>query len=80
MRFAAHSTNARETRSADELTAIRAHCPIRSQVARLRGCGMIDAQAERDFEDQARNRVSEAFAFADASPYPDPAEALTDVG
>jgi TPP-dependent pyruvate/acetoin dehydrogenase alpha subunit len=80
MRFASHSTTAREIRGAAELSAIRTHCPIRRQVERLRESGLIDAQAESTLEAQARLRVSEAFAFADASPYPDPAEVLTDVG
>jgi pyruvate dehydrogenase E1 component alpha subunit len=80
MRFASHSTTARETRGAAELSAIRTHCPIRRQVERLRESGVIDAQAESALEGHARSRVSEAFAFAEASPYPDPAEVVTDVG
>jgi pyruvate dehydrogenase E1 component alpha subunit len=80
MRFAAHSTTAREIRGVAELATIRTHCPIRRQVGRLRDCGMLDAEAEAALESQARSTVAEAFAFADASPYPDPTEALTDVG
>ncbi len=80
MRFAAHSTTARETRGAAELAATRAQCPIRRQAARLRDCGMLDADGEAALESRARTTVAEAFAFADASPYPDAAEALTDVG
>jgi len=79
LRFAAHSTTARETRSAAELAEIRAHCPIRREAARLRTAGVIDDHVEDVLEKQARASVAEAFAFADASPYPDLSEVLTDV-
>ena len=79
-RFAAHSTTARETRGPDELAEIKTHCPIRRQIARLRDAGVIDAAVEEAFEKQAQARVAEAFAFADASPYPALTEVLTDVG
>jgi pyruvate dehydrogenase E1 component alpha subunit len=78
-RFAAHSTTARETRRPAELAEIRTHCPIRQQMARLRTAGVMDANAEEALEKQAQARVDEAFAFADASPHPQPAEVLTDV-
>jgi pyruvate dehydrogenase E1 component alpha subunit len=79
-RFASHSTTAREIRSAAELVGIRARCPIRREIARLESAGAMDAGAEAAFEKQAQSRVSEAFAFADSSPYPEAAEVLTDVG
>ncbi len=79
-RFAAHSTTARETRGAAQLAEIRSQCPIRREADRLRADGLLDADAEAALEKEAQARVSEAFAFADASPYPDRAEVLTDVG
>jgi TPP-dependent pyruvate/acetoin dehydrogenase alpha subunit len=79
-RFASHSTAARETRGPAELAALRANCPIRRQVARLRNAGVMDAKGEETLEKEVQAKVSEAFAFADASPYPHPAEVLTDVG
>jgi TPP-dependent pyruvate/acetoin dehydrogenase alpha subunit len=79
MRFAAHSTTAREIRGAAELTAIRTHCPIRRQVERLRKTGALDARSEEALEESVQSAVAEAFAFADASPYPDPSEVMTDV-
>jgi TPP-dependent pyruvate/acetoin dehydrogenase alpha subunit len=80
LRFAAHSTTAREIRGASELAAIRERCPIRRQVGRLRDSGLLDEKAQAALESQARSTVTEAFAFADASPYPDTSEVLTDVG
>lgn len=79
-RFASHSTTAREIRSSAELAGIRARCPIRREMARLESAGLIDAGAEAALETQAQSRVFEAFSFADASPYPETAEVLTDVG
>jgi len=79
-RFAAHSTTARETRTADELAAIRGCCPIRLQMQRLRAASAIEAAAENALAQEIETRVAEAFAFADASPYPHPEEVLTDVG
>ena len=79
-RFSSHSTTARETRGPAELARIKTDCPIRRQIARLLTAGAMDAHAEEALEKQAQTRVSEAFAFADASPYPHPADVLTDVG
>jgi pyruvate dehydrogenase E1 component alpha subunit len=80
LRFASHSTTARETRDRAKLDEIRAHCPIRRELARLRDVGAIDAAVELALETEAQGRVAEAIAFADASAYPHPDEVLTDVG
>jgi len=79
-RFAAHSTTARETRTKAKLEEIRALCPIPREFARLRAAGSIEAGTEEALEKGAQARVAEAMAFADASPYPDTSEVLTDVG
>jgi len=79
-RFAAHSTTARETRGPAQLTEIKTQCPIRREMERLRTAGRMDADAQETLEKQVQATVSEAFAFAGASPYPHPDEALTDVG
>jgi pyruvate dehydrogenase E1 component alpha subunit len=79
-RFAAHSTTARETRPRAQLDAIKTQCPILHQLARLHATGGLAAGAEAALEKEAQARVAEALAFADASPYPKPEEALTDVG
>lgn len=79
-RFAAHSTTARELRDAAELARIRGTCPIVREATRLRAAGVIDADLHDALEQDALADVSTAFAFADASPYPDAGEALSDVG
>lgn len=78
-RFAAHSTTARETRTRTELETVRADCPIRRQMTRLRAAGLIDADKEAAIEKEAEQRVVDAFVFSDASPYPDISQVLTDV-
>jgi pyruvate dehydrogenase E1 component alpha subunit len=76
IRFLSHSTTARETRSKDVLAELRTQCPIQTQIRAL----ALDAAAIEALESEAANRAAEALAFADASPYPDPAEVLDHVG
>jgi pyruvate dehydrogenase E1 component alpha subunit len=78
-RFASHSTTARETRSAAALAEIWSRCPIRRQVERLQAAGMLTTDGAEALGKEVESAVAEAFAFADASPYPDAAEVLTDV-
>ena len=78
-RFASHSTTARETRTADELTAIRAQCPIVRHRTDLIARGALGAATADAMELEAAAVVAAALAFADAAPYPDLEEALTDV-
>jgi TPP-dependent pyruvate/acetoin dehydrogenase alpha subunit len=79
LRFASHSTNARETRGQDEMTAIRAHCPIGRFSADLAASGKIDAGTMDRLRLDVDETVSRALAFADASPLPTANDALTDV-
>jgi pyruvate dehydrogenase E1 component alpha subunit len=79
-RFSSHSTTARETRSAAELVEIKTRCPIQREIARLRASGLIDTPREDALQKEAEASVAEALAYAEASPYPIPTEALTDVG
>jgi pyruvate dehydrogenase E1 component alpha subunit len=76
VRLLSHSTTARETRSRDERAALWTHCPIRRQLAALD----VSAADQAAMEALAAARVAQALAFADASPYPDPAEVLDHVG
>jgi len=41
---------------------------------------VMDARAEAAMEKEAQARAEEAMVFADASPYPETSEVLTDVG
>jgi pyruvate dehydrogenase E1 component alpha subunit len=72
-RFGPHSTSARETRTADELKEIMARCPIAALSSRV----ALAAIARMD--EEIAETIAAALAFADASPYPDAVEALTDV-
>lgn len=76
LRLRSHSTTARETRRRDELAELRARCPIRRLIGRLGLKTAEVAALEREFGDFA----AAALAFADASPYPDAADVLADVG
>jgi pyruvate dehydrogenase E1 component alpha subunit len=79
LRLARHSTSARETRSAEELARLRALCPISRYIGVLRSRGALDSGTVALLERRCAERAAEALAFADASPPPDPAQALTDV-
>ena len=76
IRLRSHSTTAREIRKRDELAELRVRCPIRRQIARLG----LDADAVAALERDAAEFATAALAFAEASPYPDASEVLTDVG
>ncbi|HEX4198478.1 MAG TPA: thiamine pyrophosphate-dependent enzyme [Caulobacteraceae bacterium] len=78
-RFFSHSTATRETRSAAAMRGVLERCPIRRCAAKLQAAGQLDAAGLAGLEAEAEARVADALAFADASPYPDPAEALSDV-
>jgi len=79
-RFSSHSTATRETRPAEQMAAILAHCPIERLGAALRASGGLTPAAYEALQADAARAAAEAIAFAEASPYPDPSEALTDVG
>lgn len=78
-RFTAHSTTARETRSRIELEKIKSQCPIRRELVRLQAEGHLERDDESRLEIEVQAIVLEAFAFADASPFPDSSEVLVDV-
>ncbi len=80
LRLLSHSTTARETRTRALLTELRTHCPIRRQVASLQDSGALEPAQAEAMEREAADRVAQAMAFADASPYPDASEVLDHVG
>ncbi len=79
-RFAPHSTSARETRTADELKTIRARCPIAALAQALLRNGEMTEAALAAMDDEIAAGITAALAFADASPYPEAEEVLSDVG
>ncbi len=74
-RFGSHLTTARDLRGVAELKRIQNECPIRREAGRLH----VDPGEMIILENEANARVARAFAFADASPYPEATEVLTDV-
>src|SRR3984957_16103247 len=78
-RFFSHSTATRETRSPQTMRGVLDRCPIRQYLGKLRAAGQLDDVGLVRLEDEVDALVAEALAFADASAYPDPAEALSDV-
>lgn len=79
-RFFSHSTGTRETRSAEQMAAARARCPIERLSRQLLDQGAIDAAGLAALQASIDAEIAAAIAFAEASPFPDPAEALADVG
>lgn len=79
-RFLAHSTSARETRTADELRETRAQCPIRALEAVLLRDGDVSPSALATLQAEVTAQVAGAMAFAEASPFPVAEEALADAG
>jgi pyruvate dehydrogenase E1 component alpha subunit len=78
-RFASHSTLTRDTRSAEEMTAIRELCPIRRLASRLQADGTLSAAALGELQVEVDEVVARAVRFALAAPYPERSEALSDV-
>jgi len=78
-RFAPHSTAARETRTAAQLQDIRSRCPIDALARALLASAEVGKSALERMDDDVADQVRRAMGFAEASPYPDAAEALADV-
>jgi pyruvate dehydrogenase E1 component alpha subunit len=78
-RFSSHSTATRETRSAQVMAAARARCPIQRLAGQLQAEGALTAADLAALQAEVEAEVARAQAFADAAPFPDPAEALSDV-
>jgi pyruvate dehydrogenase E1 component alpha subunit len=79
-RFFSHSTATRETRSAQAMAIAKARCPIDRLRGELEAEGALDPAGLEALRADVDAEVAAAIAFAEAAPYPDPAEALSDVG
>ncbi|MBI9082296.1 MAG: thiamine pyrophosphate-dependent dehydrogenase E1 component subunit alpha [Desulfobacterales bacterium] len=62
-----------------ELESWAARCPVRRYRQRLLDDGVLSEAQIRAIDQDAEARVAAAVAFGDASPYPGPGTALTDV-
>jgi TPP-dependent pyruvate/acetoin dehydrogenase alpha subunit len=78
-RFASHSSLTRETRTAEEMRAIKQLCPIRRLADGLKSEGVLSDAGFAEVQREVEAIVEDAVRFASAAPYPDPSEALTDV-
>jgi len=78
-RFASHSTATRETRGVEEISALKQHCPILRHIARLQAEGILTADVLACLESEVEDAVARAGSFADAAPYPERSEVLSDV-
>ncbi len=69
----------RDPRPKDEIERWRSRDPIGILRDRLSAEGLVSSEGvERIFE-EVRREIEEAIAFAEASPYPEPSELLTDI-
>ena len=66
-------------RTQEEVEAWRARCPLARCARLLRERGILDDAGEARIAAEAHAAVEAAAAFALEAPYPDPAEAFTDV-
>jgi len=78
-RFATHSTASRESRPPDEILLWRERCPIQRLAARLGAAGVLDQEGLAALQREVAALADAAAAHADAAPFPEPAEGLTDV-
>jgi TPP-dependent pyruvate/acetoin dehydrogenase alpha subunit len=78
-RFESHSTATRETRSAEEIKSLGAHCPILRFAARLEADGILSPDGRSRLERGVADIVARAMQFASAASYPDRSEALDNV-
>jgi TPP-dependent pyruvate/acetoin dehydrogenase alpha subunit len=60
-------------RSPEEIEAWRARCPIKRLAARLLSEGTASESELAQIEAEVQSVVEEALAFAERSPWPDPA-------
>jgi pyruvate dehydrogenase E1 component alpha subunit len=79
LRLAPHSTATRETRSAEEMNALRQRCPIARFAGRLEAEGRLSPELRSRLEREVEDAVARAVSFADAAAYPDRSEVLSDV-
>ncbi len=66
-------------RTAAEIAAWRARCPLDRSRALLTSEGLLDKAGEESMNAEIRAEIDKAFEFAKASPFPDPATAMDKV-
>ncbi|MDR0576092.1 MAG: thiamine pyrophosphate-dependent dehydrogenase E1 component subunit alpha [Candidatus Accumulibacter sp.] len=74
-----NTTDAQIYQPQDEIALWKERCPIGKLKASLMEAGALAEEEYRRFESEAGEKVEQALRFAEASPWPEPAEALEDV-
>jgi len=78
-RFSTHSNLTRETRAIAEVEEWKARCPILQLTSHLIEEGSLPEDARDQIAQEIATTVKHALAFADAAPWPELSETLTDV-
>jgi pyruvate dehydrogenase E1 component alpha subunit len=79
-RFRGHSmADPEEYRTKEQVETWRRRDPITTFGERLTAEGVLTAQEREALDQRAQERVDEAVAFADASPFPEPTSLYDDV-
>jgi pyruvate dehydrogenase E1 component alpha subunit len=78
VRLASHSTSTREERPPSEMAALRLRDPLLLAERRLRAEGVLDDDAWAAMQAEVDAEIQAARRFAEAAPWPDPEEALSD--
>ena len=73
------SKDIEDMRPADEIQAWKERCPIKAYEATLVERGVLTPAGLKQIEKKTLRKIEEAYAFAIASPYPEPEDALQDV-
>jgi TPP-dependent pyruvate/acetoin dehydrogenase alpha subunit len=78
-RFASHSTATRETRSTEQMSAVRKLCPILRHASRLEADGLLAPDLRERLKREAASAAAAAIDFAEAAPWPETSDLLRDV-
>jgi pyruvate dehydrogenase E1 component alpha subunit len=79
-RYKGHSiSDPAKYRTREEVNEARANDPIKKLGAKLTEAGLFTEDELKAFDDEAKEAVEDAVAFADREPFPDPAELYDDV-
>jgi len=73
------SKDLEDLRPADEIQAWKERCPVKAYEARLMERGVLTPAKLKSIQEKTLRKVEAAHAFALASPYPAPEDALQDV-
>jgi TPP-dependent pyruvate/acetoin dehydrogenase alpha subunit len=78
-RFSTHSNGTRETRPMAELKEWKSRCPILRLTSYLAKEASLPEETRKEIAEDILRTIHGALAFADAAPWPQLSEALTDV-